>query len=213
MSATKRASSRRRGKTVSGADKWKNKEWLEIKAPDYVDDKVLGETFTSNTDSVVGRVVQISLMDLTGSFKDLNYQLSFKVNEVAGRVAKTEFFQQELSRDFRRSQIRNHRSQIEGIFNFKLADDARVRIKLFVVTPSRIHSSVKKEIRMALVAKLEELTSELTFPAFVNQLIKYEITNALVPVAEEIYPVKVCEISKVKVVKLPGNKPIVGRAA
>ncbi len=200
---------RRRGQE-SSVEKWKNKNWLDIKTPEYIDDKVLGETPASEIDEVLGRTVKVSLMDLTGSFKDLNYQLTFKVSEVSGRVAKTEFHQQELSRDYRRSQIRNHRSQVEGIFNLKLNDESKIRLKTFVVTPMRIHTSTKKEIRAAMKAKLEDIVKDLSFPAFVNKLITYEITKELQPVVEEVFPVKIIEVSKVKVIRLPGNKsPVV----
>ena len=209
--STRRATGRRRRRGPdSSVEKWKNKEWLDIKTPEYLDDKVLGETPTSDVDDVLGRTVEISLMDLTGSFKDLNYHLTFKISEVAGRVAKTEFHQQELSRDFRRSQIRNHRSQVEGIFNIKLKDDSKVRIKMFVVTPMRVHTTTKKEIRKAMHKKLEEVVSELSFPAFVNMLVSYELTKEITPVIEEVFPIKILEVSKVKVIRLPGNKsPII----
>ncbi|MHA2032727.1 MAG: hypothetical protein ACW99A_09940 [Candidatus Kariarchaeaceae archaeon] len=210
MSQRRSTGRRRRRGPDSSVEKWKNKQWLEIKTPEYMDDKVLGETPASDVDDVLGRTVQISLMDITGSFKDLNYHLTFKVNEVAGRVAKTEFHQQQLSRDFRRSQIRNHRSQVEGIFNIKLSDESKIRIKMFVVTPMRIHTSIKKEIRAVMNQKLEELVSELSFPAFVNKLITYEITKEVKPVVEEVFPVKILEVSKVKVIRLPGNiSPVV----
>ena len=157
MSQRRTTARRRRRGQDSSVEKWKNKQWLDIKTPEYIDDKVLGVTPTSDVDDVIGRTVKISLMDLTGSFKDLNYHLTFKISEVAGRVAKTEFHQQELSRDFRRSQIRNHRSQVEGIFNIKLEDESKIRIKMFVVTPMRIHTTTKKEMRAVMHKKLEEV--------------------------------------------------------
>ncbi|MHA2248880.1 MAG: 30S ribosomal protein S3ae [Candidatus Kariarchaeaceae archaeon] len=208
MSSRRSPGRRRRKKATDAADKWKNKIWLKIKTPDYIDEKELGETLTSDVDIVVGRTVKISLMDLTGSFKDLNYQLIFKVSEVTGNVARTEFFGQELSRDFRRSQIRNHRSQVEGIYNLKLADESKVRVKTFVVTPVRAAASIKKEIRDMVREKLEELCSELTFAAFVNKLLSYELTHELLPVAQDVFPIKILEIAKVKVTRYPEGMEI-----
>ncbi len=203
MSSRRSTGRRRRRRATDSADKWKNKLWLDIKSPDYIDEKILGITPTSDLETVVGRTVKISLMDLTNSFKDLNYQLIFRISEVRGNTARTEFFGQELSRDFRRSQIRNHRSQIEGIYNLKLNDNSKVRVKTFVVTPMRAHSSIKKAIRDEVGSKLEELCSEMNFPAFVNKLITYELTNELRPIAEDMFPIKILEISKVKVITFP----------
>lgn len=196
----------KRKSASSSADKWKSKVWLNVKTPDYIGDKSLGQTPANELTSVIGRTVKASLMDLTGSFKDLNYQLTFKITQINGREALTEFSEFELSRDYRRSQIRNHRSKVEGIFNYKLSDDAKVRITTFVVTPVRAAASAKKEIRDNFNAKMAEICSELNFPAFVDNLINGKITEELVPVAEEVFPIKVLEISKVKVVKLPTDR-------
>jgi small subunit ribosomal protein S3Ae len=205
MSSRRSTGRKRRRRASDSADKWKNKIWLKIKAPSYVDEKVLGTTPTSDVDTSIGRTIKISLMDLTNSFKDLNYQLTFKVTEVSGSFAKTEFFGQELSRDFRRSQIRNHRSQIEGIYNLKLVDESKIRVKTFVVTPMRAPASIKKDVRDAVREKLEEICSDLTLPAFVNKLITYELTQELLPEAENIFPIKILEIAKVKVTKFPAG--------
>ena len=62
----------------------------------------------------------------------------------------------------------------------KLNDDSKIRLKTFVVTPMRIHTTTKKLIRAAMKAKLEELVEELSFPAFVNKLITYEMNVFIV---------------------------------
>lgn len=208
MSLRRGTGRRRKKRATDAADKWKNKIWLDIKTPEYIDEKILGTTPTSKEDSAIGRTIKISLMDLTNSFKDLNYQLIFRISEVTGNVARTEFDGQELSRDFKRSQIRNHRSQVEGIFNLRLSDNAKIRVKTFLVTPKRAHSSIKKAMRESIHQKMEEICSNLTFAAFVNKLITYEFTQEILPVVEAIYPIKIFEIAKVKVIRLPEAKAL-----
>ncbi len=199
-----RRSSGRKRRTASGAvDKWRNKMWVDIRAPSYVADKSLGKTPASDLESVIGRTVKISLMDLTNSFKDLNYHLTFKITELDGMIGRTEFFQHELSRDYRRAQIRNHRSKIDGIFNLKLKDKSKIRVTVFVVTPVRATASIKKEIRRVMNEKMEEICAELTFPEFVNKLISHELKKELLPFAEEIFDIKILDISKVKVLRFP----------
>ena len=180
--------------------------WYELKSPDYVGDYSLGHSPVTDATQMLGRTIKTSLMDLTNDFKDLNYHLTFKVTNVTGKRAKTEFFGQALSRDFRRSQIRNHRSQVDGIFNITLKDKSRIRISTFVVTPIRAAHNVKKEVRAAIKQEIEEILSELSFPAFVNKLITYELRDELLPVAAEIFPIKILEISKVKVLRLPEDR-------
>lgn len=201
-------SARRRRRRAAGTsvDKWRNKYWLDVQVPDYIGDDSLGMTPASDLNQVIGRTVKISLMDLTDQFNDLNYHLTFKITKITGNKARTEFYGQTLSRDYRRSQIRNHRSQVDGVFNLSLSDDSRVRVTTFVVTPIRAPHNTKKEIRKAVREQIEQLCSELTFPAFVNKLISYELRDEILPAAEEVFPIKLLEIAKVKVVRLPEDR-------
>ncbi|MDH5647175.1 MAG: hypothetical protein OEZ01_14280, partial [Candidatus Heimdallarchaeota archaeon] len=110
----------------------------------------------------------------------------------------------------RRSQIRNHRSQVEGIFNLTLQDKSKLRVTTFVVTPFRAAHSTKKEIRMAILKKLEEIAAESTFGHFVNKIVSYDLREELRPIAEEVFPIKILEISKVKVIRYPEGSVLAG---
>jgi len=201
-------SARRRRRRVlsSGAEKWRNKKWLDLRAPDYIGDESIGQTPASDISQIIGRTINLSLMDLTNNFNDLNYYLKFKVTKISGNRAKTEFIGQALNRDYRRSQIRNHRSQIEGVFNLNLNDGSRVRITAFAVTFSRAAHNTKKEIRKAMRESITEIVTQLNFPAFVNKVISYELRDELFEPANEIFPVKLLEVSKVKVLRLPEDR-------
>ncbi|MCY3410309.1 MAG: hypothetical protein INQ03_01620 [Candidatus Heimdallarchaeota archaeon] len=192
---------RRKRSSSTASDKWKNKTWVNIMTPAYVDEKSLGSSPTTNVEYMIGRTIKTSLMDLTGQFKDLNYELTFKVTRLDGNIGRTEFFGYELSRDFKRAQIRNHRSKVEGIYTFKLSDGARIRVTTFIVTPSRIASSEKKELRKLVYDNLVENMKGMSLPAFVDRLINGSLVETLLEVAEEYTDIKVLDISKVKVLK------------
>ena len=128
-------------------------------------------------------------------------------------MARTEFHEYELSRDFKRAQIRNHRSKVEGIFNLRLNDGAKVRMTTFVVTPKRAAQSVKKQMREDMHVFLEEKLAEMTFPAFVDELLNGTIKSELYPVAEDNFSIKILDVAKVKVIRLPeGSQPVVSTA-
>jgi len=203
-------STRRRRRRVlsSGAEKWRTKKWLDMRLPDYIADQSIGQTPASDLTEVIGRTIDMSYMDITNNFNDYNYYLKFKITKIVGNRAKTEFVGQELNRDYRKSQIRNHRSQVEGVFNLTLKDNSRVRITAFAVTFSRAAHNTKKELRKVIADKIEEIVTELTFPAFVNKVISYELREEVFEPADEVFPVKLFEISKVKVLRLPEDRQI-----
>ncbi len=202
MSA-RRGATRKKKKVLSSVEKWRNKIWVEIKTPLYIDDKVLGETPASSEESIIGRTIKVDLMTLNGSFKDIHKLITFKVSELKGNVAHTEFFQYELSRDYLRSQIRNHRSRIDGIFNITLKDKSKLRITLTCVTMIRAKTSEKKEIRKIMYETLMEMIQDLTFEAFVSNLIENKFAETIQQKVEEFFPTKIMEVNKVKVLKLP----------
>ncbi|RMG28056.1 MAG: hypothetical protein D6732_19270 [Methanobacteriota archaeon] len=202
MSA-RRGATRRKKKVMSSIEKWRNKIWVEIKTPLYIDDKVIGETPSSSEESIIGRTVKIDLMTLTANFKDMNKLITFKIVDLKGNVAHTEFFRYELSRDFIRSQVRNHRSRIDGIYNLTLKDKSKLRITLTCVTPIRVKTSEQKVIRKIMQETLMELVGDLTFQSFVTNLLQNKFAEQIQEKVEEYFPVKVFEVNKVKVLKFP----------
>lgn len=197
-------SSRRRSrkKVLSSADKWKGKQWVDIKPPLYLNDNVIGQTPSTDIEQINGRTIRASVMDMSGSFKDVHKLITFKVTDVKGKVAHTDFFTYELSRDYMRSMVRNHRSRVDGILNVKLTDGTRLRITVFCVTPIRAKHSEKHEIRQIIFRTLQEEISELNIGSFVNRLIDNSLNEAIYEKVEDFFPVKILEISKIKVLKI-----------
>jgi small subunit ribosomal protein S3Ae len=196
---------RSRKKALSSADKWKGKSWVEVKAPLYVNDSVIGKTCATDINKITGRTLKTSLMDLSGSFKDIHKLMTFKLTEIKGAMAHTEFYEYELSRDYMRSMVRNHRSRIDGIVNLKLTDGSRVRVTVFSVTPMRAKASDKHEIRQIIFRTLLEETKDLNLASFVNKIIDNSLNASIYEAVENYFPLKILEIAKIKVIKTSSN--------
>ena len=104
-------SSKTRQSAARTRDKWKEKVWYQILAPEYFDSKEIGKTPAGNPDLLIGRTVQPTLYDLTGDFEKIHVKLRFKILEVAGQQAKTTFYGHEWSSDHLRGLVKRGTSR------------------------------------------------------------------------------------------------------
>lgn len=195
---------RRRGRGRSRAiDTWKTKQWYEVYAPKAFNEKFLGEIPSSSEDSLIGRTIDILLYDLTKNFQHTTIKLRFKIVEVSGNKCYTIFFGHELTRDFIRSLIHRGATRVDGIFNFTTADGVVYRVSTFVVTLRRVKQSQMKTIRKVIREVLNQFAQNLSHEKFIQGIIYGKFADNIKKIARTIYPLRECQIRKVKVVKVP----------
>lgn len=195
-----RKTKRARGKAI---DSWKNKVWYEVYAPKAFKEAFLGEIPSSSPDSLVGRTLEILLYDLTKNFKHTTIKLKFKITEVQGNRCNTIFWGHELTRDFIRSLIHRGSSRIDGIFNYTTADGVVYRVSTFVVTRRRAKKSQKLTIRKIIRDVMREFAKNMTHEKFIQGIIYGKFALNIKKIAKTIYPLRECQIRKVKVISVP----------
>ncbi|NOZ82030.1 MAG: 30S ribosomal protein S3ae [Candidatus Micrarchaeota archaeon] len=175
--------------------KLKGKEWYKVVAPKFLGDLVLGETPALDEKNVLGRKVEASLMEISNDPTKYYIKLIFKINDIRGGVARTQFYGHECTRDFLARIVHKRSSRIDtnDVFTLK---DGKLRIKTITVTTRRVDTSVKTEIRKKVVELLKEMTAEMGIEDFVKSFILGKIQPTIKKKLEKIYPVKVFEIMK-----------------
>lgn len=196
--APKKQHSRRKA-----VDSWKSKIWYEIYAPKTFKEAFLGSIPSSNPDNIVGRIIEVLLYDLTGNFKHTNTKLRFKITSVVGEKCLTRFYGMELTRDYIRSVIHRGTSRVDGIFNFTTSDGFIYRISTFVITRRRAKRSQKKTIRKIMHQVIAEFSKNMPHDRFVRGIIFGKFAVNVAKIAKTIYPLKECQIRKIKVLKMP----------
>ncbi|MEE3309903.1 MAG: 30S ribosomal protein S3ae, partial [Candidatus Thermoplasmatota archaeon] len=131
-------------------DKWKAKRWYTIRAPRQPwNFKVIGETLGEEDELLIGRMYEITQQEVDGDFTKMNVKLKFRVTEVLGQDAITEFAGHEVLKDHVRRQVRRYRGKVDDVIDAITVDGYYVRIKPFLITQGRVKSSQKKAIREA----------------------------------------------------------------
>ena len=103
------------GRKVEG---WKAKSWFKVYAPEFLGKQFIGEIVSSDTANLPGRVLSVSLGELIQDYSKQNVKISFKINDVAGDAAYTQFHGHEMTKDFIRSQSGSHDATALGYLEF-----------------------------------------------------------------------------------------------
>jgi small subunit ribosomal protein S3Ae len=196
-------SSRSRQAAARTRDKWREKVWYQILAPDYFDNKEIGTTPAGSPELLIGRTVQPTLYDLTGDFDQVHVKLKFKVLEVKGQEAFTVFHGHEWSSDYLRGLVRRGTSRIDWIGPILTKDDYLMRISVIVFTMTRAKSSHEHAVRKATENIIRTHAKKHNFDGLVQKVVLGELASEVQEEVKKIIPVRQCEIRKSKVLKGP----------
>jgi len=201
-----RRKSRRASRRVK--DKWKSKKWYRIVAPDMFDGSVVGETVASEPESLLGRVSEISLQDLTGDFSRVHIKVQLKIDGIRGGECITRFIGHDMTTDYVRRLTRRRRSKIDANFDVKTKEGYKIRIKPLSVTDKRINSSIKRSIRNKQKEVIKELANNSTLPELVSKMIFGDLAKEVAQSCKEIYPLKKVEIRKSEILSRPKDEEL-----
>ncbi len=196
-------SSRSRQAAARTRDKWREKTWYQILAPDYFDSKEIGRTPAGDPDLLIGRTLQPTLYDLTGDFDQIHVKLKFKLFEVKGQQANTVFHGHEWSSDYLRGLVRRGTTRIDWIGPILTRDDYLMRISVIVFTTTRAKTSQEHSVRKAIEKVIRTHAKKHTFEELVQKVVLGELAAEVNDVVRVIIPIRQCEIRKSKVLKGP----------
>ncbi len=197
---------------VAVRDKWKLKKWYQVIAPPVFGEVLLGTTPADDPLKLIGRVMEVTLYDITGDLTQVHVHLRFQIIDVKDNKAITRFKGHELSRDYMRSLIRRKSSKIQGIFDICTSDGYKLRIIVVALTSYRCKTSQKKAIRKAMRDVLMENVPKMKFDEVVQAMIFGKFSQMIAEAARKIYPIRKVEIYKSKLLEIPtpeGSKPAV----
>lgn len=189
--------SRRKDKSRA-RDTWRDKQWYTIIAPPYFGNIDAGETVTNDPQKLVDRVVETTLYDVTGDFSLVHVKLFFKIVDVKGDKAYTEFKGHDLTRDYLRSLVRRGSSRVDGIFDVETKDSKLLRVSAVAFTINRARTSQEKLIRKVMHDTVSNKAGQLAYGEFVQEAVLGKIASEIYNQAKKVTPLRKCEIRKSK---------------
>ena len=183
--ASARAAARRQ------KDKWKAKRWYSIRAPrNPWSFKVIGETLAEEESLLKGRPYEIMQNELDGDFTKMHVKLKFRISDVVGNDAITEFIGHDVMKDFVRRQIRRDRGKIDDTIDVVTEDGFFVRIKPFIVTRSSVKASQKSETRSVARDVVMKFCGQSTWINIQKALMDGSLEESVSTAISKIQPVR-----------------------
>lgn len=197
-------------------DKWSLKKWFTVYASSAFGFAELGEVPAFNEKQLLGRVMEVSLYDITKDISQLAIKLRFQIVKVEGNKAFTQFKGFELTRDYIRSIVRRGTTRVDSVVEVETKDGVRLRVFVMVVTKHRIKTSQARAIRKIAKEIVEEKAAKLDLDEFVQEAVLGKIASEVYNSAKKIYPLKKVEVRKIKVLsnimKIPFKVPVEAEA-
>jgi len=188
-------------------DRWRAKNWYRVLAPDMFESIQIGETLSDNPDKLIGRVLDVTLQQMTGDFSKMHIKLIFKINSVKGSDAYSNFIGHSLTSDYIRRLTRRKRSKTDGVFDVKTKDNFKLRVKPMAVAEKRIQTSQQHSIRMNMNNTISECASDKLVSEFIRDMLSGELSSMIFKKCKHIYPIKRIEIRCSEILEIPEHGP------
>ena len=189
-------------KTRKIKDKWKEKRWVTVLAPDSFNNIPVAYVPITSDKNAVGRVVEATLFDiLKGDPSQHQYKLFFQINKVTEEKATTVFKRYEYAKEFLRSLIRRGSSRINFVIDTKTKDGYVFRIKILTLSHRELNTSRKHALRLEAKKQIERIVPQMTIDEFVQAACYGKINSDIMAATKKIIRVRHVGLEKVKLLR------------
>ena len=183
-------------------DKWKSKRWFSIRAPrNPWSFRVIGETLAEEPEMLIGRNYEIMQNELDGDFSKMHVKIRFRVTDVLGSDAITEFIGHQMMQDHVRRQVRRDRGKIDDTVDVVTEDGFYVRFKPLILTRERVKSSQKNEIRTLARDTILKAGASSTWVSMQKSVMDGELEALIKEEASKISPIRMVMIRRTQLIQ------------
>jgi len=178
--------------------KLKGKEWFVLIAPKMFKEKVIGETPVGDPKTLIGRKVDINLINLIDDLSKYYIKFFLKVKDIKENKAYTEFAGLECLSDYISRFIRYGISRIDVVQDLKTKDEIKIRVKTIIITSKKMKKSVENSLKEFIqdITKKEVESSKLD--EFIEKIMNDMFKTSVINEGSKIYPIRAFEVRKIE---------------
>ena len=168
----KPASSSRKAK-----DRWKAKSWYSLHAPRMFNYSVIGQTPSDDSDNVPGRTTQAPLHMLSGGYAQKHFMLKFRITEVRGLNAFTNYIGHYLTNDYLRSLTRRQQCKLSSNFIVETKDGISLRIKPIMIIDKKLQRATMHAMNVNAQEIITEAVSKTSLDVSLKRIFSGELSK------------------------------------
>jgi len=184
---------------MARADKFKLKSWYSVLAPKMFDEKKIGDVLGIDDASVMNRILNINLSELSGEMQHGYTKVNFRVNEIKGKTAYTNFIGHELIRSYIKTLARRGMSLVDNVIVVTTKDNVNISVKTAIITSNKISRAMRTNLRHATEEVILEHAKKHDFETFMQEVLYKKISTDIYKKNKEFVPIKRVEIIKTEV--------------
>jgi len=180
-------------------DSWKLKRWYKVLAPAVFNNNLIGETVAAEEQSLIGRTLTTSLMNVVGEPKKQSIIGTFEIVSVKNGNAETRLKKMEIAPPSVRRMIRKGKERLDLSFLCATKDNVVVRIKPLLITRGKTGGSVLTKIReiTETVSRIE--ANKISYEELIQDILTTKLQRRIRQVVNKLYPLKSAEIRAIEI--------------
>jgi small subunit ribosomal protein S3Ae len=187
---------------------WKSKSWYKVYTPEAFDKIFIGDTISGDSENLTGRVMQTTLGEMINDYSKQHTKMRFKIANVAGDAAYTEFIGHEVTKDYMRALVKRRTSRIDSLILVTTKDGKKVRLTITCLTLSRANLGQAHSIRATISEQIMAKAAATEFETLMKEIVLGDVARDLFKAVKTIYPVRRVEIIKSKLEEKSMVSPI-----
>jgi len=149
--------------------------------------------------ALVGKTSKVNLMYITGSLKNQNVRLVFKISEVASGLAKTVISSYAQIPYYLGRFVKAGSDLIEDSFVVTSKDGVEIRLKPFIVTKMNTSKMIVSTVRLNAREIIKKEVASKTANEFFSSVISGKVQNGFRSELKKVFPIKSFEFRRVEV--------------
>ena len=175
------------------------KQWYEIVAPKMFNEQVVGETLAVEPRHLIGRTLQVSLIELVRDYSKFYMKLNLQIDRVEGQKAYTKLMGHDVMRERVYRLVQHYGRRVDVIQDVETKDGKKIKVKTLFSLVRRVNTATKSAARKKVFSLVDEEAKNMDFEDFINSVIKGDLQKKLKRHVSKIYPVGQLEIRKTEV--------------